>query len=130
MKITDLYFGIMRPNFNTGELEQENLFANYRILWSIATYVAKKDKLHYANDDPLFWCFGEVCGRCEYEMLVGDFPHGNKLEKHDIYTLYVKPNAELLMSMVDSVNKNSAISWLRQNNKRRKNDNRRSQKSN
>ncbi len=119
MKITDLYFGIMQLNFNTKQLEQENLFASYRILRSVALYVTKKDELCYADDDPLFWCFGDVCGRCEYEMLVGDFPNGTKFEKYDIYTLYVKPNADLLMEMVNSVDKSSAALWLRQDNKRR-----------
>ena len=41
MEIENLYFGIKLFDFNTKKLEDQNLFSSYRILRSIALYIAE-----------------------------------------------------------------------------------------
>lgn len=118
MKLDELYFGVMRINFNTGKLEQANLFGSLKVLRSVALYATRKSQLHYFEKDPLSWCFADVRCRCEYEMLVSDLTDCN-FEKYDLYELYVKPNAELLMKLVNSVDPKDARKWLQNDNKRR-----------
>ena len=117
-KMNELYFGIMQCDLNSKELRSSNLFNSYRVLRSVALYVTKKDELEYAKDDPLRFCFGDTAGRYEYEMSIGDLS-GNNLKKYDIYTLYVEPNSDLLMKIVEDVDIDDAKRWLREDRERR-----------
>lgn len=108
--LTSLYFGIRRYNFNNKELEINNLFASTRVLHSIAKYLTLDDKI-LEGVDPLSFCFGDTRGHVEYEFLaLGMF--SDKLEQVDTWTMYVVPNADYLMSLVNSVDKKDAKKWL------------------
>lgn len=116
-KIEDLHFGIMTYNINKGKFVVTDLFNSLRVQHSVATYVANKGLLHSADLDPLYFCFGDTQGRYEYEMLVSDLGERTS-QKIDVYNLYVKPNAELLMEMVKSVDPKNAKHWLIEQGKR------------
>lgn len=118
MKMEDLYFGIMAPDLNGNRLKLANLFGYHSVLFSVAKYVEMRETLLKPVNDPLFYCFGDFWARAEYEMLISDLGSRNT-EKYDIYELYVKPNAKLLMSMVESVDIKDAKKWLREDKKRR-----------
>jgi len=118
MKIDDLYFGIVLIDFNTKQLTTQNLFDSLRVKRSIAIYVKQKAELTKRKDfDPLHFCFGDTQYRCEYETLyhVSEFPdkEGDKIIKTDVYEMYVKPNADYLMSLVESVSEKEAAKWLK-----------------
>lgn len=121
MKIDDLYFGIVLIDFNTKQLKKQNLFGSLRIQRSIATYIYLKNrkKLEKEGFDPLQFCFGDTRGRCEYETLfhVSEFPDkdDDKIIKTDVYEMYVKPNADYLMSLVNQISESEAEKWLKNN---------------
>ena len=115
MKLENLYFGIRRYNFNTKELEIDNLFASTRVLRSIAVYLSMDDKERSQIGDPLSFCFGDTRWRVQYEFLVREmFSDSDKWEKVDTWTMYVEPNAEYLMKLVNSVDKSDAERWLKE----------------
>ena len=115
MDIKDLYFGCLNYDFNTKKMEPFNLFRSLRVLRSIAIYRTRKDELEkdtwLGEFDPLRFCFGDLWGHVEYEMAVGGL-FDDEPEKLSLWDLYVKPNAEYLMSLVDSVSVESCERWL------------------
>lgn len=117
--IDDLYFGCLNYNFNSGKMEKFNLFQSFRVLESIAIYRTRQDELVDMNwlsgeFDPLSFCFGDLRGHVEYEMQVGG-PFQDKTSKLSLWDMYVVPNADLLMSMVNSVSVESCKEWLKEN---------------
>lgn len=116
--IEDLYFGCMNYDFNLKKMVKHNLFGSTRVLRSIATYRTRKEELE--NDawlgefDPLRYCFGDLDGHAEYEMAVGSL-FETEYEKMSLWKMYVVPNADLLMSMVNSVSIESCEQWLKEN---------------
>lgn len=124
INLRDLYFGIMLYPMNTvsrnEKLEVRNLFNSVRVLRSVARYVTMTDKEKKAlSSDPLVFCFGDTWGRCEYEFVVcpwgglGEDDRVSKVgTKMDTFEMYVRPNAELLMDMVNSVSVSSAKKYL------------------
>ena len=130
IKLDDLYFGVMcrRMNYSSEDknkplLEQYNLFNFSRVKHSVAMWVVM-DKTEQKQHDFLRWCFGDTWGRCEFEMIISDWPYKEDAllkdvgEKYDIFELYVKPNAALLEDMVSRVSKNSAQVYLREYRKK------------
>lgn len=123
IKLDDLYFGVMCPALSysspedRGKLTKYNLFEFSRVKWSVATWVAMKEEDKKGRDF-LRYCFGDTWGRCEFEMIICDWPYreGTKVEecgeKYDIFELYVKPNEALLRDMVNRVSVSSAKKYL------------------
>ena len=132
MKLDDLYFGVvMNPMSYTkysdrNNLTTYNIFDSYRVKWSVATYVAMTAKKKAEVSDPLRFCFGDTWGRTEWEFIVCPWPYTNEDtidlvgKKVDIFSMYVEPNAELLMDLVNRVTKTSAKAWLKAEKERRK----------
>lgn len=133
ININRLYFGIkLFPMSHTskGELNgltTYNLFDFGRVKWSVARWVTMSDKERKGiMSDPLHFCFGDVWGRTEYEFIVCPWPYTSEdtIEKSgvkvDTYEMYVKPNADYLMSLVNRVSLTSARAYLRDERKRRK----------
>lgn len=131
-KIDDLYFGIkLFPMSYTskegrGGLKTYNLFDFSRVKWSVARYVTMDDKEKKSLlSDPLHFCFGDVRFRTEFEFMACPWPYSdedtidNSGVKVDTWSLYVEPNAEYLMSLVDSVSVDSAKKYLQKERKRR-----------
>ena len=84
------------------------------MLHSIAKYLTLDDKI-LEGVDPLSFCFGDTRVHVEYEFLaLGMF--SDKLEQVDTWTMYVVPNADYLMSLVNSVDKEDAKKWLEEYN--------------
>jgi hypothetical protein len=117
--IDELYFGVVTIDFNSKRLKTQNLFASWRVRHAIAVYVADKEKIKASlpNLLPLHFCFGDTQGRCEYETLfyAQEYPNtvASKVIKTDVYEMYVKPNADYLMSLVDSISEKDAKKWLK-----------------
>lgn len=117
--IKDLYFGCLNFNFNTKRFEEHNLFGSMRVLHSIAIYKTRQEDLennewHLGEFDPLSFCFGDLRGHVEYEMQVGQV-FGDETLKMSLWDLYVVPNADLLMDMVNSISIESCERWLEEN---------------
>lgn len=125
MKLDDLYFGVViNPMSYTSfkdrnGLVEYNLFDSSRVKWSVATYVKMTAKQKAEINDPLAFCFGDTWGRTEWEFIVCPWPYRDEDtidlvgKKVDVYTMYVKPNAELLMNLVNRVTKTSAKEYLK-----------------
>ena len=128
MKINEAYFGVGTRDFNTGEMTFWNLFANGRVKWSVAKYITMTNEMKKTLlSDPLHFCFGDVQGRCEYEFVVcpwGGLDENDKVvdvgEKVDVFKMYVEPNADYLMKIVDSISVISAKEYLRDERKKLK----------
>ena len=124
--IDDRYFGVTSLDPNTGELRTWNLFDHYGIKRAVADWVLMSPQRKSEVENPLRYLFRDVWSRCEYECVIcpWPFPKGAKVEdvgeKYDIYTLYVEPNAMLLLDMVDNVSAKSAREWRTADNKRLK----------
>lgn len=119
MNIKDLYFGCLNYDFNHNRMEKHNLFGSMRVLYSIAIYKTRQEELTNqewfgGEFDPLRFCFGDLDGHVEYEMQVGG-PFKEETEKMSLWDMYVVPNEELLMKMVDSVSVESCQEWLKEN---------------
>lgn len=122
--INDLYFGVkLYPlSFVSGrkkELQTYNLFDFASVKWSVASYVAKEKK--ETVSDPVLYCFGDVWSRTEFEFMVcpwGGLREEDKVvdkgTKMDVYAMFVEPNAELLMKMVNNVSVSSAKAYLKE----------------
>lgn len=120
-KLDDLYFGVCTVDFNSKQIRSWNLFDNLRIKWSVACYVTMSEQERKSLTDPFRFCFGDVWGRVEYEMIVGDmFGDIKDMQKTDVYSLFCEPNRAYLMSLVDSVSENSAKTYMREERKRLK----------
>lgn len=123
------YFGIVLWDFNADEPKVANLFGSIRVLTSVARWrvmdeseTGRKNKKYikeHSSLDGLSFCFGDTRGRVEYEMLCSDVVgsesvKGNKnVRKLDTWTLYVEPNRELLMEMVENMSITSCRRVLR-----------------
>ena len=124
--LNDLYFGVMMrkmsfmSEYERSSLEQVNLFNIPRVKWSVARYVVMTpEERKELVRDPLSWCFMETWGKCEFEFIVCPWPYrdGETVEecgnKVDVFTMYVQPNAKLLMDMVNNVSVESAKQYLK-----------------
>lgn len=124
--IDELDFGIMLypMNYTKGDerrLERHNLFASSRVKWSVARYVTMPLEERKQLTDPLHFCFGDTWGRCEYEFVVSPWIGGGEDGyKVDTFEMYVRPNRELLMEIIDRVSVTSAKKYLSQKRKYRK----------
>lgn len=127
-QLNNLYFGIKLFSLSYSsrknrKLETYNLFDFAKVKWSVAKYVTMtKEEKRYLFSDSLHFCFGDVFGRCEYEYFI----RPKVSDKYDevetnVFQMYVEPNANLLMEMVNSVSINSAKKYLREEKLRRKN---------
>lgn len=125
MDIDDLYFGIMLTKMSYSSLDERtelvkyNLFDLSRVKWSVACYVAMSEDEKKDLTSPLRFCFGDVWARTEFEFIVCPWPYRDDEQisdgrKVDTWTMYVEPNADLLMEMVNSVTKTSAQRYLRE----------------
>lgn len=100
-------------------LETYNIFQISGVKWAVAKYVTMSGEEKRKRDNPLFYCFCDVWSRCEYEMILCPWPcnKGDTVEekgqKIDAYELFVKPNEDLLMDMINSVTVSSAKRYLR-----------------
>lgn len=110
MNLKELYFGCVIYDFNSGEIKPFNLFNSLRVLRSIAIYKTRKG---IKIDNPLRFCFFDLFGRVEYEFEIGG-PFSNKTRKISLWDLYVVPNKELLMKMVNEVNEDSCKKFLKE----------------
>lgn len=132
MNLNDLYFGIVMNQMSysseneRGNIKTYNLFDFSKVKWSVARYVTMSEEEKEGLTRPLHFCFGDVWGRTEYEFMMCPWPYrdGDFVEqvghKVDMFRMYVEPNGELLMDIVDRVTKSSAQKYLREWNKRYK----------
>lgn len=116
--IRDLHFGCLNWNPNSRKLEPFDLFRSVRVLDSIANYRLRKEELELiewfgGEFDPVRYCFGNLWGHVEYEMMVSEMI-GDKTEKMSLYEMYVLPNKEILMDMVEQVSLESCEKWLKE----------------
>lgn len=128
MKIDDLEFYVMikASGHVRGEplkLEKFNIFNSTKVKHSVAMWVIGEAP---DNTDFLRWCFGDLDGSCEYEMMMSAWPteeencSENCSVKCSVFKLYVEPNEKLLRNMVNKVSISSAKTWLNNNNKRKR----------
>lgn len=118
--IRDLYFGVVIPTEVGGKVKYntQNLFGSVRVLTSVARWATMKPERKKEISNPLFYLFGDTWSRVEWEFLVCPFitrtyTRERPLEKVDVYKMYVQPNAELLLAMVENITKSSAEKYLR-----------------
>lgn len=129
--INDLYFGVVthQMSYSTkegrNELSAYNLFDSSRVKWSVARYVTMSEReKKQLMSDPLHFCFGDTLGRTEWEFIVCPWPYqeNEKVEdcgrKVDVFSMYVEPNASLLMDMVNNVSISSAKKYMTEWRKR------------
>lgn len=116
MKMNELYFGYVNFDHNSKTLKQYNLFNSARVMHSVAKW-ATMDEIERLHFDPLHFCFGDTQARCEYEMLVQPWPNGKNddIIKVDIYQLYVEPNRDYLLSLVNQISESEGEKWLKEN---------------
>ena len=133
LNINKAFFGIqlfsLSYSSNTKrELKTYNLFDFSRIKFSVASYITASGefKKQYIRD-PLHYCFGDVHHRCEFEFWIarwggttGEEKLKDEAEKIDIYDLYVVPNADLLMDIVNRISISSAKKYLSEERKRKR----------
>lgn len=124
MNINDLYFGVVMNQISysseeeRGNIKTYNLFDFSRVKLSVATYVVLSEGMKNNLTSPLHFCFGDVYGRTEYEFIMCPWPYreGEFVEqvghKIDLFRMYVEPNSELLMDLVNRVTVSSARKYL------------------
>lgn len=127
--INDLYFGVVMNQMSysseeeRGNIKTYNLFEFSRVKFAVAMYVGMTESQREELSSPLSFCFGDVHWRTEYEFMMCPWPYrdGDFVEqaghKVDIYQMYVEPNAELLMDLIDRVTKSSAKKYLSETRK-------------
>lgn len=126
MKINDLYFGCKNYNFNTRSFEIQNIFGSMRVLHSIAMYKVhgytpfkeNPTKEEY-KESLLGFLFGDLKYHVEWEMLISSVFARDGVVKTDIYSMYVVPNQDYLLRLVEKVSVSSCKKWLRDYNERR-----------
>lgn len=122
MKITELEFYVMTyPRaWQRGqrlELVPYNIFQSTRVMRSVAMWIVGKA---LEGHNFLRWCFGDLDGQTEWEILVSSWPSVEgqaDARKFSIFDLYIRPNEKLLKGMIDEVDAKSAEAWLKQNKK-------------
>lgn len=97
-----------------GKLHTFNIFGSSKVKQAICQY--KLGKID--TDDLCFYLFNTYWSRCEYEMVLSSWPEGAKQYKADVYSLYIKPNFPMLLSMIDKVSVSSCREWRRNNRAR------------
>lgn len=132
MKLDELYFGIKlhpmnyRNRAERSTLKTYNLFDFSRIKESIAIYRTMDEERKKTLTDPLHFCFGDVWSRCEFEFIVCPWPFGDDERvvesgvKVDTYEMYVEPNKDYLMSLVESVDEKDCKKYLSELRKQRR----------
>lgn len=132
MKLDELYFGIKLHSMsysNRAErstLKTYNLFDFSRIKESIAIYRTMSEERKKTLTNPLHFCFGDVWSRCEFEFIVCPWPFGDDERvvesgvKVDTYEMYVEPNKDYLMSLVESVDEKDCKKYLSELRKQRR----------
>lgn len=128
--INDAYFGVVTRKLSwnnekeRNSVQASNLFDFYRVKRSVAIW---KTRPELAEDHDLIpFCFFDVCGRCEFEFIVCPWPYAdddtiaNSGVKVDVYEMYVKPNADILTDIVNSISVESARKWLKEDRARYK----------
>lgn len=132
MNLDDLYFGVvlMPLSYSSEEertkLKTYNLFDFSKIKFSVALYVTMTEEQRKELVSPLHFCFGDVWARAEFEFVMCPWPYGDgegvadNGQKVDLYRMYVEPNAELLMDLVNRVTKTSAKKYVSEWRKRYK----------
>lgn len=118
MKITDLDFGYMQFDPNTGELVRHNIFDNVSVMRRVAQWVTMPTKARKAIPDPLSFCFIDFWARCQYEFVIKPWVGKGEEQKVDIWTMYILLNRNILLDMISKVSVNSARKWLREERKR------------
>lgn len=125
--LNEAYFGIKLFSLSYSshkerKIETYNLFDFLRVKWSVAKYVTMSEEERKSLlSNPLRFCFGDVAGRCEYEYIVRPMVSKEEDEKKvDVFQMYVEPNADYLMSIVDNISVSSAQKYLREEKKRLK----------
>lgn len=122
----DLYFGVTTYDPFKKELRTWNLFDHYGIKRAVANWVLMSDDRKAEIENPLMYLFGDVWSRTEFECIICPWPFHEEdtIEdsgtKVDVFTLYVQPNTDLLLDIVDNVSAKSAREWRTADNKRRK----------
>lgn len=132
ININDLYFGVKLMPLSYWSQEESvslktyNLFELSKVKWSVAMWVTMDEKRREGITSPLHFLFGDVWSRAEYEFIVCPWPYGDgegvseNGQKVDTFMMYVEPNAELLMDMVNSVSVSSAKKYMTEWRKRYK----------
>lgn len=126
ISIDKAYFGVKLfalsySSHKERKIETYNLFDFGRVKWSVARYVTmSKEERESLLSDPLHFCFGDVAGGCEYEYIIRPMVSKEEDEKKvDVFQMYVEPNADHLMSIVDRISVSSAQKYLREERRRR-----------
>ena len=126
ISLDDLYFGVVVgcASYDScserGKLEVRNLFSFPRVKGAVAKWVTMSEEDRKRIEDPIFYMFCDVWGRCEYEFVVCPWPYNDEDTidgcgvKVDTYRMYVEPNKDLLLDMVSRVTKSSAQAYLRE----------------
>lgn len=114
-------FALNYSSYRERKIETYNLFDFGRVRWSVARYVTMSEEERKGSlSDSLRFCFGDVAGRCEYEYTIRPMVGKEEDErKIDVFQMYVEPNAEYLMSIVDRISVDSAQKYLREERRRR-----------
>lgn len=127
MHIDKAYFGIklFSLSYSSKEnrkLETYNLFDFANVKWSVARYITMtEEEKKYLLSEPLHFCFGDVWGRCQYEYIIRPMVSTEDDEmKIDVFQMYVEPNAEYLMKIVNSISVNSAKEYLKEERRKRR----------
>ena len=120
IKLDDLYFGVKELDFNIGKLVTRNLFDIVGIKWSVSNHIVNKQVFN-SLEDAAFDSFHGVWSKTEYQFMVcpwGGLKDDDKVcevgQKVDIYTMYVLPNMEYLLDLVNQVDVEDAKAYLRE----------------
>lgn len=121
-RIQDLYFGVMLPVWNGKPvLEPGNLFDCTCIRYWAAKYRLRHE---YGESrlttNPVSYIFGDIWGRAEYGWIVADLTESTSDMKVGLYEVYVEPNKELLLNMINECSENSAREYIREYNSKYK----------
>lgn len=63
---------------------------------------------------PSSFVFGDVWSRCEFEFVINSFPEKGEGSKMSIFDMYVTPNKQLLLNMIDECSEGSARTYIRE----------------
>lgn len=118
-RIQDLYFGVICPDWLVakGGRGVVNLFDLCGIRYYAARYRLRESGCGFNRaicGDPLFFVFGDVWSRCEFEFVINSFPEKGEGSKMSIFDMYVTPNKQLLLNMIDECSEGSARTYIRE----------------
>ena len=140
-KIDNLYFPVATWDFNQDKLVTRNIFDYLRVQDSVAHYLKIFKNPHPTTSDKhwqdtlsdehskLFYIFGDVWGRVEWEFMVNDktgeivggvfsdteytFP----VSKYSVFDYFIAPNGKKLLKMIDRCTYNDAKNHITRRNK-------------